>query len=100
MLTSRLDGMQTPESKPALRKPSHPLAASAPESTEADPRESTTSTSMLGVRIPSDLHKALKHWSIDTDVSTAQLVGQLLQIFMDPEDPLGEQMRQRVLGKE
>lgn len=95
--------MQTPESKPALRKPTHPLAASAPEYPQADPREPSTSgsaiTSMLGARIPADLHKRLKHWSIDTDISTAQLLSQLLYIFMDLEDPLGEAMRKRILGK-
>lgn len=104
MLTSRLVVMQTPESKPALKKKtSHPLAASDPmaESPQADQRESSTSssasTSMLGARIPADLHKRLKHWSIDTDVSTAQLLSQLLSIFMDENDPLGKEMRKRIL---
>lgn len=95
--------MQTPESKPALKKKTtHPFAAADPamESEQVDKREpsasSSASTSMLGARIPADLHKKIKHWSIDTDISTAQLLSQLLSIFMDENDPLGKEMRKRI----
>lgn len=100
MLTGRLVVMQTPESKPALKKKTvHPLATSDSviESEHVDKREVSSGTSMLGARIPAELHKRLKHWSIDTDVSTAQLLSQLLSIFMDENDALGEEMRKRIL---
>lgn len=100
MLTGRLVVMQTPESKPALKKKTtHPLAASDSviESKQVEKPEATSGTSMLGARIPADLHKRIKHWSVDTDVSTAQLLSRLLTIFMDENDALGTEMRKRIL---
>ena len=37
--------------------------------------------------------------AIDNEISMAQLLGRLLRIFLDRNDPLGEEMRKRMLGK-
>lgn len=93
--------MALPESKPALKKSLHPLAAPERIEPQREIRAETPQvrTSMFGARIPAQLHKDIRRWTFDNEISMAQLLGRLLRIFLDRNDPLGEEMRKRMLGK-
>ncbi|WP_298443119.1 hypothetical protein, partial [Ferrimicrobium sp.] len=85
----------------ALKKSIHPLAAPERIEPQGETRSETSQvrTSMFGARIPVRLHKDIRRWTFDNEISMAQLLGRLLRIFLDRNDPLGEEMRKRILGQ-
>lgn len=54
---------------------------------------------MLGVRFPASLHKRLRLWSVEHEVSIAQLFVRLTEILLDEQDELGAGLRERVTGR-
>lgn len=53
-------------------------------------------TRSIGAAIPSELHRKLRFFSVDKDVSIAEILAGLIEIMLD-DNPLGEKLRDRIV---
>lgn len=58
--------------------------------------EDNDKASMFGFRIDPEVRKQLRIWALQHDVAVAEIVRELIGIFLDDGDELGAQLRGRV----